>query len=107
MSDLTLTRIFAAEHSYPTPTRNHLSMHNREASKRAMYRPTQAGKVRFGKRLPDGTTVMGPAPISQDAATRRREELANEAIERAERAKRITAMVTATQAESDSWAHKS
>lgn len=106
MSELSLTRIFAAEHSYPTPTRNHLSMHNREASKRAMYGATKASKVRFGKRLPDGTTIMGAAPLTESAARTRAEELANIRMEASLRAERIRNMLKSNAVETDSWAHK-
>lgn len=108
MSDLSLTRIFASEHSYPTPTRNHLSMHNREASKRAMYGATKASKVRFGKRLPDGTTIMGAAPLTQTEAQIRAEELANIRMDASLRAERIRATLSkqAEALQTDSWAHK-
>lgn len=105
MNDLSLTRIFAAEHSYPTPTRNHLSMHNREASKRKDGRPTKAGEVRFGIIAPDGTRVM--AETATEKHTRRQEELANIALERQQRSKALADKVAELMAETDTWASKS
>lgn len=104
MSDLSMTRIHAAEHSYPTPTRNHLSMHNREASKRAMHRPTKGGEVRIGIRTPDGTTVMGMTDSEVEAV--RRAERENRLFDIAERKRRMMNNLAERMAEIDSWAHK-
>lgn len=105
MHPLDQTRIYMSEHSYPTPTRNHLSMHNREASKRKMYGATRAGEIRFGKRLDDGTSVM--APTASERTQARIEELANIRMDAQLRAERIRASLNGQIAETDSWAHKS
>lgn len=104
MSDLSLTRTMLAEHSYPTPTRNHLSMHNREAAKRAMNRKTRAGEVRIGIRSPEGLTVMGTT-ASEDAQ-RRQMELLDKALERKQRQQATMDRLNESQARIDSWAHK-
>ena len=102
MSHLENTRTLAAEHSYPEPTRNHLSMHNREASKRKLYNATRAGEVRFGIRLPSGQSVM--ALTDSEVAQARKEELDNIRLMQAERKARM--MTGYKPAEIDSWAHK-
>lgn len=104
MSHLENTRTLAAEHSYPEPTRNHLSMHNREASKRRMYGATRASEVRFGIRTPEGQSIM--ALTDSEVAQARKEELANIRLNAAQRAADLRNMVNARMAETDSWAHK-
>lgn len=104
MSHLELTRTLLAEHTYPEPTRNHLSNHNREASKRKLYSPTKAGEVRFGKRLPDGTSVMGELPSEKHK--RRAEELAIINADKAARKAKLIKMVHDQMAETDNWANK-
>lgn len=104
MNPITQTRIRMSEHSYPTPTRNHLSLHNREAAKRKLSGKTKAGEVRFGIRTPDGTTVMGLT--DSELAKRRQDELMDKALERKQRADDLRNMVYARMAETDSWAHK-
>lgn len=104
MHPLDQTRIHMSEHSYPTPTRNHLSMHNREASKRKMYGATRGGEVRFGIRLPSGTSVM--ALTDSEVAQARAEELANIRMDAQLRADRIRERLAGHVTETDSWAHK-
>lgn len=104
MSHLINTRTLEAEHSYPEPNRNHLSMHNREAAKRRVGRKTQAGEVRSGYRAKDGTTYL--FPTASEKAKARQEELANKRLEMDDRNKRISAMLGATTAEVDTWAKK-
>lgn len=105
MPDLSLTRTLIAEHSYPTPTRNHLSQHNREAAKVRDGRKTRASEVSIGYRCEDGTTIM--FGTASQRAEYRRQELENERLRKAEHARRIQEIVTPTIAETDSWAHKS
>jgi hypothetical protein len=93
-----------AEHSYPTPTRNHLSMHNREAAKRKLNGRTRASEVRIGIRTPDGNSYMGTT-ASEDAK-RRQDELLDKALERKQRADALKQLVYEQMAETDSWAHK-
>jgi hypothetical protein len=100
------TRILHAEHSYPTPTRNHLSMHNREAAKRKLMGATRASEVRFGIRTPGGLTVM-EAETTSERHARRQEELANLALDRKLRNEAMNAKLTKLAADVDSWAHKS
>lgn len=104
MNSITETRIHMSEHSYPTPTRNHLSMHNREAAKRRDGRPTQASEVRIGIRTPDGNSYMGTT-ASEDAK-RRADELAYRALVKKQRADALKQRVYEQMAETDSWAHK-
>jgi len=104
MHPLDQTRIHMAEHSYPTPTRNHLSMHNREASKRKSYGATRGSEVRFGIRLPSGQSVM--ALTDSEVEQARKEELTNLRLEAEERKARILRNVHAQMAETDSWAAK-
>ena len=104
MSDLSLTRTLLAEHSYPEPNRNHLSMHNREAAKRRVPRKTQAGEVRSGYRAKDGTTYL--FPTASETAQARAETLANDRLAKQQRQSdnlnRLNEMVART----DSWAAK-
>ena len=104
MNPITQTRIYMSEHSYPTPTRNHLSMHNREAAKRKVAGPTKASEVRFGIRK-DGVDTM--APTATEAWQARKEELVNLAMERAERKAALIKLVHEQMAETDNWANKS
>ncbi len=105
MPDLSLTRTMIAEHSYPTPTRNHLSMHNREAAKVRDGRKTRASEVSIGYRCEDGTSIMfGTATQRAEA---RRMELEDKALERKQRSEALVKMVHDQMAETDSWAHKS
>jgi hypothetical protein len=104
MHPLDQTRINMSEHSYPTPTRNHLSMHNREAAKRKSYGATRGSEVRFGIRLPSGQSVM--ALTDSEVEQARKEELTNLRLEAEERKARILRNVHAQMAETDSWAHK-
>ena len=104
MNPIMQTRIYMSEHSYPTPTRNHLSMHNREASKRKMYGATRASEVRHGIRK-DGVTVMGMTDTEKAQA--RMDELANLRMEREQRMAAIHEMLNASVAHADTWARKS
>lgn len=119
MNPIEQTRIHMSEHSYPTPTRNHLSMHNREASKRRMYGATRGSEVRIGisTRTPirndrneivgfadDGVTVM--ALTDSEIAQARDEELANIRMDAQLRADRIRQRLAGHITETDSWAHK-
>ena len=105
MPDLSLTRTLIAEHSYPTPTRNHLSQHNREAAKVRDGRKTRASEVSIGYRCEDGTSIMfGTATQRAEA---RRMELVDKALERKQRNERLMQQLNENAARVDSWAHKS
>jgi hypothetical protein len=104
MNPIEQTRIHMSEHSYPTPTRNHLSMHNREASKRRMYGATRAGEIRFGKVAADGTHVM--APTASEQTRIRMEELANIRMDAALRMADIRERLNKSVVHADSWARK-
>jgi hypothetical protein len=104
MSHLLNTRTLEAEHSYPEPNRNHLSMHNREAAKRRVGRKTTASEVRTGYRAKDGTTYMLPTKSEMHEA--RMQTLANKRLEQEARNKRISDMLGHTTAEVDTWAAK-
>lgn len=105
MLDLTLTRIFLAEHSYPTPTRNHLSQHARELAKARVPVKPKATECRYGYRAKDGTNYMFPTASEREQY--RREELANQRLERVYAAERLSTIVGTQTADVDSWAHKS
>ena len=107
-SPLETTRLHMAEHSYPTPTRNHLSNRNADAAKACRITNgtrTVATRVRHGVKLPDGTIVYRTRSDAQmtDAELDR----ANAELERRERAKRISDMINRTRVEPDTWAKKS
>lgn len=107
-SALETTRLHMAEHSYPTPSRNHLSNRNADAAKACHVTNgtrTVATRVRHGIRLPDGTIVYRTRSDAQ--MTARDEELANLEFDRRERAKRLAEMVNKSRAEIDTWASKS
>jgi hypothetical protein len=105
MSDLSNTRTLEAEHTYPTPTRNLLSMHNREAAKRTMGRPGKTGEVRRGYRTPEGNSVM--FLTDSEVAAIRQAELQNKLLDRQMRKAEMMAKLNARMAEIDSWAHHS
>ena len=82
----------------PQGSKNALRELNRQRGPRVSG---PVGELRVGKRLPDGTTVW---LITDAEQTIRNEDNANLMIERAERKKRIAAMVGTI--ERDSWARK-
>lgn len=95
-----------AEHSYPTPTRNHLSNRNADAAKACAVTSggrTIATSVAHGIRLHDGTIVYYTIA---DKAAAAREDLENKQLERAQRKARIAAMMASNTAATDHWAHK-
>lgn len=102
MNPLFNTRIMHAEHSYPQPTRNHLSQQQRERAKRSYAGSTQASEVRFGIRLPSGATVMDAETASQRLA-----RLQDEKAVRDEIIARTKTDAYAAMAEIDTWAKKS
>jgi len=104
MNPLSNTRIYASEHSYPQPTRNHLSTQERERAKRKLGRQTKGSEIRFGIRTPDGTTVMGLT--DSEKHQRRAEELANIIADKQARKDKLTQMVHAQMAVTDNWANK-
>lgn len=60
MASTDTARLLWAEHSYPAPTRNHLSQRNADAAKRNPVmsgKRTVAGPVRTLRIKPDGTRV--------------------------------------------------
>lgn len=97
-----------AEHSYPTPSRNQLSGHNRESAKACVITNgtrTVATRVRHGVRLPDGTIVYRTRSDAQmtDADWDR----LNRLEDKRQRAQRISDMVSGRIAQVDTWASKS
>lgn len=104
MSDLSLTRLHWAEHSYPQPTRNHLSQQQREASKARVPSKPKATEVRYGYRAKDGTTYLFPTATERQQA--RNEDNANKRLMRQQAAERLNAIVSRQAAEVDSWARK-
>lgn len=104
MPDLSLTRIYAAEHSYPTPTRNHLSQQQRELAKARVPVKPKATELRCGYRAKDGTTYMFPTASEMEA--HRKLVLADEALARKQRLQSTIDRLNESTARIDSWAHK-
>jgi len=104
MNPLANTRTLEAEHSYPTPTRNLLSMHNREAAKRKMGRATQAGELRCGYRATDGTNYL--FPTESELAQAREHDRMNKVLERQQRQAALMQKLNDSMARIDSWASK-
>lgn|SRR5262245_12136438 len=96
--DPSRARTVFSEHTFPAPTRNILSEHQREAAKRTH---SIKQRVYFGIRTPDGDFIMRGRTEEQHQA--RAEELANLAIERAERKARLDEMMANHAAKMDHW----
>lgn len=101
-SQLETTRIGMAEHCYPTPTRRILAMHNSEARKAnpiSNGSRTIATKVKTMRIMPDGTRRY-----VEYVGKRTYSDAENAAFDRAERKRRLAAIVAGQAAEVDTWA---